>query len=56
MIAGKDSKALATETRAMGEEEFGRAFKGSAMKRATLRGLKRNAAILLGGTASAVSS
>jgi len=32
----------------MTPEEFSRAFKGSPMKRAKLRGLKRNAAVVLG--------
>ena len=31
----------------MTQEEFSRAFKGSPMKRAKLRGLKRNAAVVL---------
>ena len=33
---------------AMTQEEFSAAFKGSPMKRAKLRGLKRNAAVVLG--------
>jgi epoxyqueuosine reductase len=32
----------------MSQDEFGAAFKGSPMKRAKLRGLKRNAAVVLG--------
>ena len=32
----------------MTQEEFSRAFTGSPMKRAKLRGLKRNAAVVLG--------
>ena len=32
----------------MTQAEFSRAFKGSLMKRAKLRGLKRNAAVVLG--------
>jgi epoxyqueuosine reductase QueG len=32
----------------MTQEEFSAAFKGSPMKRAKLRGLKRNAAVVLG--------
>ena len=32
----------------MTREEFSRAFTGSPMKRAKLRGLKRNAAVVLG--------
>jgi epoxyqueuosine reductase len=47
-IAGKDAKTLAVETVAMSEEEFRVAFKGSAMKRAKVAGLRRNAAVVLG--------
>jgi epoxyqueuosine reductase len=47
-IAGKDARTLAREILAMDEEEFRITFKGSAMKRAKLRGLKRNAAVVLG--------
>jgi epoxyqueuosine reductase len=36
----------------MTQEEFSRAFKGSPMKRAKLRGLKRNAAVVLGNVGS----
>jgi len=32
----------------MAQEEFSASFKGSPMKRAKLRGLKRNAAVVLG--------
>ena len=56
-IAGKDAPTLAREILTMGDEDFRTAFKGSPMKRAKLRGLKRNAAIVLGnGDASASSS
>ena len=41
------------ELLAMTKEEFSCAFKGSPMKRAKLRGLKRNAAVVLGNTGSA---
>ncbi len=37
----------------MTQEEFSRAFKGSPMKRAKLRGLKRNAAVVLGNVGTA---
>jgi epoxyqueuosine reductase len=47
-IAGKDAQTLAREILAMSDEDFRTAFKGSPMKRAKLRGLKRNAAVLLG--------
>jgi epoxyqueuosine reductase len=42
----------------MSDEDFRIAFKGSPMKRAKLRGLKRNAAVVLGnvGAAGDVSS
>ena len=48
VLAGKDPRRLARELLAMSLEEFSAAFKGSPMKRAKLRGLKRNAAVLLG--------
>jgi len=47
-IVGKDARTLARELLRMTQEEFSGAFKGSPMKRAKLRGLKRNAAIVLG--------
>ena len=47
-VAGKDARTLARETLARTDEEFRAAFKGSPMKRAKLRGLKRNAAVVLG--------
>jgi epoxyqueuosine reductase len=55
-IAAKDAASLATELLAMSQPEFSAAFKGSSMKRAKLRGLKRNAAVVLGniGDAAAV--
>jgi epoxyqueuosine reductase len=46
-IAGKDARTLAVELLAMSDEDFRIAFKGSPMKRAKLRGLKRNAAAVL---------
>ena len=48
MLAGKDARTLARELLAMSQEEFSTAFQGSPMKRAKLRGLQRNAAVLLG--------
>jgi len=48
VLRGRDARTLARELLAMTQEEFGRAFKGSAMKRAKRRGLKRNAAVVLG--------
>ena len=47
-LAGKDARALARELLLMTQAEFSAAFKGSPMKRAKLRGLKRNAAVVLG--------
>jgi epoxyqueuosine reductase len=47
-IAGKDVATLARELLAIADEDFRTAFKGSPMKRAKLRGLKRNAAVVLG--------
>ena len=46
-IAGKDSRQLAGDILAMTDEDFQSAFKGSPMKRAKLRGLKRNAEAVL---------
>lgn len=56
VLAGKDARTLAREILQMTQEEFSTAFKGSPMKRAKLRGMKRNAAVVLGnvGTASDV--
>jgi epoxyqueuosine reductase len=48
MLAGKDARTLAGELLAMSQEEFAAAFGRSPMKRAKLRGLKRNAAVVLG--------
>ena len=50
-IARKDAAALARDILAMTDEDFRIAFKGSPMKRAKLRGLKRNAAVVLGNIA-----
>ena len=52
-LGGRDARTLARELVAMTQEEFGRAFKGSPMKRAKLRGLKRNAAVVLGNVGNA---
>ena len=48
VLAGKDARTLARELLAMSQSEFSATFKGSPMKRAKLRGLKRNAAVVLG--------
>jgi epoxyqueuosine reductase len=52
-VAGKDSRTLAREILAMDEAAFRSTFKGSPMKRAKLRGLKRNAAVALGNIGDA---
>jgi len=52
-IADKDSRTLARDILAMDEEQFRAAFRGSPMKRAKLRGLKRNAAVVLGNVGTA---
>jgi epoxyqueuosine reductase len=52
-LAGKDARTLARELLAMSPAEFSGAFKGSPMKRAKLRGRKRNAAVVLGNVGTA---
>jgi epoxyqueuosine reductase len=52
-LAGKDAQELARDLLAMTQDEFSAAFKGSPMKRAKLRGLKRNAAVVLGNVGTA---
>ncbi|HWI14186.1 MAG TPA: HEAT repeat domain-containing protein [Burkholderiales bacterium] len=52
-LVGKDARTLARDILAMTPEEFSAAFKGSPMKRAKLRGLKRNAAVVLGNVGTA---
>jgi epoxyqueuosine reductase len=47
-LGGNDARTLARELLGMMHSEFSAAFKGSPMKRAKLRGLKRNAAVVLG--------
>jgi epoxyqueuosine reductase len=56
VIAGKDARTLAHELLAMNDDEFRVAFKGSPMKRAKLKGLKRNAAVVLGNIPSSRES
>jgi len=46
-VAGKDARTLARDLLEMSDDEFRVAFKGSPMKRAKLRGLKRNAAVVI---------
>ena len=51
-LSGRDARTLAIELLSMSQPEFSAAFKGSPMKRAKLRGLKRNAAVVLGNVGS----
>jgi epoxyqueuosine reductase len=48
VLARKDARTLAHEFLAMTQDEFSAAFRNSPMKRAKLRGLKRNALVVLG--------
>jgi epoxyqueuosine reductase len=52
-LAGRDARTLARAILSMSQEEFSAAFKGSPMKRAKLRGLKRNSAVVLGNVGTA---
>jgi epoxyqueuosine reductase len=47
-LGAKDARTLAREILGMDEDSFRRGFKGSPMKRAKRRGLRRNAAVVLG--------
>ena len=49
-LASKDARALAIDILRLDDESFRSSFRGSPMKRAKLRGLKRNAAVALGNT------
>jgi epoxyqueuosine reductase len=44
----KDARTLARELLGISQDDLSAAFRGSPMKRARLRGLKRNAAVVLG--------
>jgi len=48
--AGKNAVTLARDMLALDQETFSAAFRKSPMKRATLRGMKRIAAVALGNT------
>jgi epoxyqueuosine reductase len=48
VLAHKDARQLARELLEMSQEQFSASFQGSPLKRAKLRGLKRNAAVVLG--------
>jgi len=52
-LGGKDARTLTREILGMTQEAFSAAFEGSPMKRAKLRGLKRNAAVVLGNVGTA---
>jgi epoxyqueuosine reductase len=52
-VAHKSPRDLARDVLALSADEFRSAFKGSPMKRAKLRGLKRNAAVVLGNVGDA---
>jgi len=47
-IAGKDAATLARDILGLDQDAFSAAFLKSPMKRAKLRGLQRNAAVVLG--------
>ena len=47
-LADKDAQTLARDLLQMSQAEFSAAFKYSPMKRAKLRGLQRNAVVVLG--------
>jgi epoxyqueuosine reductase QueG len=47
-LGSRDARTLAREPLMVTQKEFSRAFEGSPMKSAKLRGLERNAAVLLG--------
>jgi epoxyqueuosine reductase len=53
ILAGKDARTLARDLLGISQSEFSAAFRGSPMKRAKLRGLKRNAAVVLGNVGTA---
>lgn len=52
-LGNKASRTLARELLVMNDAEFRESFTGSPMKRAKLRGLKRNAAVVLGNVGTA---
>ncbi len=52
-LGGRDARRLARDLLGMTQAAFSAAFKGSPMKRAKLRGLKRNAAVVLGNVGTA---
>ncbi len=52
-VAAKDARTLARDLLQMSQAEFSAMFKHSPMQRAKLRGLKRNAAVVLGNIGTA---
>jgi len=52
-LGAKDSRTLARELLGMSDAEFRESLAGSPMRRAKLRGLKRNAAVVLGNVGTA---
>lgn len=50
-IRGKSAETLSMDLLKLSQTEFSAQFKGSPMKRAKMRGLKRNAAVVLGNLA-----
>ena len=49
-VVARDARQLAERLLQLSDDEFARAFRGSPMKRAKLRGLQRNAAVVLANT------
>lgn len=56
VIAHKSARALADVLLEMDDESYRTAFKGSAMRRAKLAGLRRNAAVVLRNLARRAAS
>jgi epoxyqueuosine reductase len=52
-LAGKDARTLAREILSMDVDAYRAAFRGSAMKRAKLPAMQRNAAVVLGNVGTA---
>ena len=50
LIGARDARSLTREVLALDDETYRTTFRGSAMKRAKLGGLRRNAAVVLGNT------
>jgi epoxyqueuosine reductase len=54
-IAGKDAVTLARDILSLDQDAFSAAFRKSPMKRAKLRGMRRNAAVVLANVSAAAS-